>query len=94
MSCSFAYKLVCVDSKFSKDIVLYRGQNAVYKFIQCIFGEYEYCRRVMKKHFNKNLVMPAEENKESERSNICWIISKLIEFNDKVRDHCHITGKY
>ena len=47
----------------------------------------------MKKHFNKNLIMTAEENEEFERSNICWICGKLIEFNDKVRDHCHISGK-
>ena len=31
--CSFAYKLVCVDDRFSKPIVLYRGKNAAYKFI-------------------------------------------------------------
>ena len=29
--CSFAYKLVCIDNKFSKDVVLYRGKNAVLK---------------------------------------------------------------
>ena len=69
--CSFAYKLVCVNDKFSKDLVLYRGKNAVFKFIQCIFKEYDYCRKVMKKHFNKNLVMTAEQNEEFERSNIC-----------------------
>ena len=28
-------------------------------------------------------------------TNICWICGKLIDINDnKVRDHCHITGKY
>ena len=48
----------------------------------------------MKKHFNKNLIMTAEKNEEFERSNICWICNKLIDFDDKVRDHCHITGKY
>ena len=48
----------------------------------------------MKKHFNKSLVMTAEENEEFERSNICWVCGKLIEFNNKVRDHCHISGKY
>ena len=31
--CSFAYKVVCADNKFSKDVVLYRGKNAAYKFI-------------------------------------------------------------
>ena len=72
----------------------YRGKNAVYKFIQCIFKEYDYCRSVIKKHFNKNLVMTTEENEEFERSNICWICDKLIENEDKDRDHCHITGNY
>ena len=38
--CSFAYKLVCVDSKFSKRIVLYRGENVAYKSIEAILKEY------------------------------------------------------
>ena len=51
--------------------------------------------RVMKKHFNKNLIVTAEENEEFERSNICWICGGLIDIaDDKVRDHCHIAGKY
>ena len=91
--CSFAYKLVCVDDKYSKDVVLCRGKNAVYKFIQSIFNEYFYCRSVMKKHFNKSLIMSSEEEEEFGKSEICWICGKLIEDN-KVRDHCHITGKY
>ena len=33
--------------------------------------EYDYCRSVMKKQFNENLIMTAEENEEFERSNIC-----------------------
>ena len=40
--CSFAYKVVCVDKKFSKDVVLYRGKNAVKKFLMSIFKEFEY----------------------------------------------------
>ena len=39
--------------------------------------------------------MSAEENERFELTNICWIRSKLIEnSDDKVRDHCHISGKY
>ena len=39
--------------------------------------------------------MSAEENELFEMTNICWISSRLIENCDnKVRDHCHITGKY
>ena len=48
----------------------------------------------MKKHFNKNLVMSAEENELLEMTNICWICGRLIEnAHNKIRDHCHITGK-
>ena len=37
--------------------------------------------------------MPAEE--EFESSNRCWICDKLFDVGDvKVRDHCHIPGKY
>ena len=46
----------------------------------------------MRNHFNKKLVVTAEQNEEFERSNICWICGKLIDIGDnKVRDHCHIT---
>ena len=46
------------------------------------------------KHFNKNLVMSAEEERLP-LSNNCWICDKLFDVgDDKVRDHCHITGKY
>ena len=59
--CSFAYKLVCVDDKFTKSIVVFRGENAAYKFIEAILKKYEYCKKLMKKHFNKNLIMSEEE---------------------------------
>ena len=58
----FAYKLVRVDDKYSKDVVLYRGKIAVYKFIQSIFNKYSYCRSVMKKYFNKDLIMLKKKN--------------------------------
>ena len=47
----------------------------------------------MKKHSNKNLIMSAEEEEQFEKSEICWICNKIVDDN-KVRGHCHITGKY
>ena len=39
--------------------------------------------------------MTEEEEKEFQSSNTCWICEKLIGDDDeKVRDHCHITGKF
>ena len=54
---SFAYKLVCVDDEFTKPIVVFRVKNAAYKFIEAILKEYHYCKKVMKKHSNKSLIM-------------------------------------
>ena len=48
----------------------------------------------MKKYFCKNLIMSAEENEKFELTNICWICSKLIGVDEKIRDHCHISGKH
>ena len=49
----------------------------------------------MKKHFNKNLIMSEEEEYLFQQSNNCWICGKIInDDNEKVRDHCHITGKF
>ena len=38
--CSFGCKAVCVDDKFSKLVLLYRGKNVVYKFMETILEEY------------------------------------------------------
>ena len=49
--CSFAYKVVCIDDKFSKPIVIYRGKNSAYKFIKAILKDYKYCKKIRKKTF-------------------------------------------
>ena len=39
--------------------------------------------------------MSQEEEEQFQSSNTCWICEKLIDDDDeKVRDHCHITGKF
>ena len=43
--CSYAYKVVCIDDKFSKSIFVYRGKNAAYEFIRAIFKECKYCKK-------------------------------------------------
>ena len=30
--CSFAYKFICIDDKFTKPIVFYRAESAAYEF--------------------------------------------------------------
>ena len=49
----------------------------------------------MEEYFNKNLIITEEEKKLFQKSNNCWICKKSI-YNgeEKVRDHCHVTGKF
>ena len=76
----------------SKPIVLYRGENLADKFIKAILEEYECCKKVMKKHFNKNLIVPEKEEEQFQSSNTCWVCEKLID-HEKVRGNCHVTEK-
>ena len=69
--CSFAYKVACFDNKFSKKVVIYRGKHAVYRFIKAILKEFDYCRRMIKKHFNKNPMLSVEEEEKFQLTNGC-----------------------
>ena len=86
--CSFAYKLVCVDDKFSEPILVFRFENAAFKFIKAILKEYEYCQKVTKRtKINKHLIMTKEEE-QFQSSNICFFCEKLID-DEKVRSLSH-----
>ena len=45
--------------------------------------ESKYCSEVMKKHFNKELVMTKEDNEDFKNSTKCWICD-----NDYVNKQC------
>ena len=94
--CGYGYKVVCCyDDKYTKPIQLYRGEKAVYKFMENILEEVKYCKKVMKKHFNKPLRMTEENEQEFKKATTCHICDKEYTGKDiRVRDHCHITGKY
>ena len=59
-----------------------------------IIKDYDYCNKILKKYFNKNLIMSPEEDEIFQLSNKCWICDKLFDtIDEKVRDHCYISGK-
>ena len=43
VACSYGYKLVCVDGKFSKPFKTYWGKDTVYNLINNMIEESKYC---------------------------------------------------
>ena len=94
--CGFGYKLVCCyDDKYSKPLIMHRGEKAVYEFMEQMLKEVKYCKNVMKKEFNKPLKMTKKDEEKFKKAEECYICNKKYTNEDiRVRDHCHITGKY
>ena len=94
--CGYGYKVVCCyDDKYSKHTCIYRGENAVYKFLEKILEEVEYCKAVIKKCFNKPLVMTEVDEQHFKTMDGCHICGEKYTDKDvRIRDHCPITGKF
>ena len=94
--CGFGYKVVCCyDDKYTQPMKIYRGEKAVYTFLEYMLDEVKYCKRIIKKEFNKPLNMTKENEEEFQKADECHICNKKYTADDiRVRDHCHITGKY
>ena len=78
IACSYGCKLVCVHDKFSKLFKTYLGEDAVYNFINSMIEENKYCSEVMKKHFNKKLVMTKEDNENFKGSTKFGFVTKVM----------------
>ena len=76
--CSFAYKFVCIDDRFTKPTVAYRGENAAYEFIRAILQEHKYCRKIRNKHFNKNLIMSEKEEHLFNKVTVVGFVKKFL----------------
>ena len=43
---------------------------------------------------NEKMIITPEEQEQFNQASNCWICGKLLNIQDKVRDHCHYTGRY
>ncbi|XP_053379108.1 uncharacterized protein LOC123541547 [Mercenaria mercenaria] len=96
IDCGYGYKVVCCyDDKYTKPTQIYRGPNAVYKLIEKMLEEEEYCKEIFSVNFNKELRMSKKDESEFKKQKFCHICEKEYKENENpVRDHCHITGKF
>ena len=92
--CGYGYKLVCCyDDKYSKGI--YRGENAVYRFMEKMLEEVKSCKAVIRKRFNEPLVMTEDDEQRFRTMDRCHICGEKYTDKDvRIRDHCHITGTF
>lgn len=88
---AFAYYIVCsYDSSLNK-YVSYRGPDCVEQFVHHLQSDVTIIHRIL------NLPVPISLTDEDEnnfaQAYFCYICDRLL-FDDKVRDHCHLTGRY
>ena len=98
-ACSYGYKVIChADQNYSKPVQIYRGEDAIEKFIEKMFEEVRSCQSVMREHFNKSLIMTEENERDFQNSTSCYICGRRYKMDEKyaekpenrpVRDHCH-----
>ena len=92
----YGYNVVCCyDDEFSQPIIIYRGEKAVSRFMEDMLEEVEYCQKIVKTHFSKPLKMTKADEESFQRAEECHICKRpYITSDERVRDHCHVTGKY
>ena len=91
--CGFSFYVHSVIPEIKFPVELYRGSDAAKVFCKKI---QEYTREIYKiyKTWNKKIEMTEDQIKKFNSATECYIYKKVFSCNDKVRDHCHLTGKY
>lgn len=94
--CGYGYKVVCCyGDKHCKPIKVYRDENAAYEFMKELLKETKWCKKIAENNFDKPLVINDEEGHAFQMADGCHVCKQPYFKSDKrVRDHCHITGKY
>ena len=90
---SIGAKLVCIDDRFTLPSIIFTGKNCINKFITWVLDKQKWTKQIIKQYFNKRLIMTSEDEEIYNNSHICWICKQELNM-DKVRDHCHVTGKF
>ena len=89
--CCYGYKVAsCYDDKYSKPIETYRGENAVYEFMEKMLEEVEYCKGIVMMRFDKPLKMTENDELHFKQVDECHIYGDRYTDKDvRARDHCH-----
>ncbi|GFW95212.1 c2H2-type domain-containing protein [Trichonephila clavipes] len=89
--CGYAYVVIDANGKMLKPITVYRGPDAATHFINNLIKEKDNITPMLTIIMPMNLSPEEEEQFNSETH--CYLCKHPLE-NDKVRDHCHLSGRY
>ena len=84
---------MCIDGRFTLPFNIFKGRNCINKFITWVLKKYKWSQQIVKERFYKDLIMTTKDEEIYNNSHICHICKQDLN-TDKVRDHCHITGKF
>lgn len=88
---AFAYSIICTHDETQNSFINYRGGDCVSKFISCITRDAKEIHSILT--HNKPMDFTQEDANSFENAKRCHICNHLL-WHDKVRDHCHMTGRY
>ena len=90
---SIGVKLVCINDRFTLPSIIFKGKDCINKFIRWVLDKQKWSKQIAKKYFNKRLIMTNEDEDIYNNSQISQICKEELN-TDKVRDHCHVIGKF
>jgi hypothetical protein len=91
IACGFAGKVVGLTKGTSKQPIVYRGQYTVVKFVECMVQEQEDIEQKFK--HCETMLMTGSDWQSFKKAKHCHICKKELG-EERVRDHCHVTGKF
>ena len=92
---SFSYYIKCFDNNVRKPIFRTytrerpEDEDAMDVFIKWLEDDVKVIANIKP----KKMIFTEEDKKQFNKSKICWICDEPLK-DDKVRDHCHYTGRY
>ena len=87
----FCYTVVSEVKNYDTPPIVYRGEDAVDTFLDHLLREEKRIKGILK-HVVPMEISRTDEQAFQESTN-CHICGEAL-FTDRVRDHCHLTGKY
>ena len=87
---SFSYYIKCFDDNvFKPRLRSYTGEDAMQKFVEWLENDVKEIANIPE----VDMIFGKKEAERYNKETKCWICKGELD-NDKVRDHCHFTGRY